>query len=137
MKLWKKSGKEALTLGGAAVIAGFCNSLLGAGGGILLSLTMGRVLLGGANANAASNGALDRRDILASSQAAMIPGCALSCLIYAWGGRLDTTSFSVFAIPAVAGGALGAWLLSRIDARWIARLFALLVIWSGIRMIFA
>ena len=131
MRAVTKTGARALILAAVGILAGFCNSLLGAGGGIFLSLTLGRLLEGGGDGRV-----LDRRDILATSQAAMIPGCALSCLIYAQGGLLDTTNFSVFAIPAVIGGGVGAWLLSRIDAKWIARIFAALVTWSGLRMLF-
>lgn len=135
MRTVTKMGTRALILAAVALLAGFCNSLLGAGGGIFLSLTMGRLLLKSDENGSLSGKALDRRDILATSQAAMIPGCALSCLIYAQGGLLDTTNFSVFAIPAVIGGGVGAWLLNKIDARWIARIFAALVTWSGLRML--
>lgn len=135
MRTVTKMGTRALILAAVALLAGFCNSLLGAGGGIFLSLTMGRLLLKNDENGSLSGKALDRRDILATSQAAMIPGCALSCLIYAQGGLLDTTNFSVFAIPAVIGGGVGAWLLNRIDAKWIARIFAALVTWSGLRML--
>ena len=130
-----KTAKRSIILATVSTLAGFCNSLLGAGGGLFLSLTMGRFLLKDGENGSFSGKALDRRDILATSQAAMIPGCALSCLIYAQGGLLDTTNFSVFAIPAVIGGGVGAWLLSRIDAKWIARIFAALVTWSGLRML--
>lgn len=135
MRTVTKMGTRAIILAAVALLAGFCNSLLGAGGGIFLSLTMGRLLLKSDENGSLSGKALDRRDILATSQAAMIPGCALSCLIYAQGGLLDTTNFSVFAIPAVIGGGVGAWLLNKIDAKWIARIFAALVTWSGLRML--
>lgn len=135
MRTVTKMGTRALILAAVALLAGFCNSLLGAGGGIFLSLTMGQLLLKSDENGSLSGKALDRRDILATSQAAMIPGCALSCLIYAQGGLLDTTNFSVFAIPAVIGGGVGAWLLNKIDAKWIARIFAALVTWSGLRML--
>ena len=110
----------------ASVISGFCNALIGAGGGIVLSYALSRL---------AHEDFPDKRDVYINSQAAMIPGCMLSCFIYASRGSLDTTGFSIFAIPAAIGGIIGSLLLSKIQSVWIAKLFALLVIWSGMRML--
>ena len=109
-----------------AVASGFCNAVLGAGGGILLSLAMGALI---------SDRFQDRRQLLITTQGAMIPGCIVSCLIYASRGMLDTTSFSVFAIPALIGGAVGSLLLDKIRPGTVNTLFSLLVVWSGFRMI--
>ena len=107
-------------------LSGMCNAVLGAGGGILLSLTIPKLLCDRFS---------DRRDVYVNSQAAMIPGCILSCIIYAASGTLDTANFSIYAIPAVIGGALGSLLLTKINSKWISKIFAALVIWSGGRMI--
>ena len=109
-----------------AVASGFCNAVLGAGGGILLSLAMGALI---------SDRFQDRRRLLITTQGAMIPGCIVSCLIYASRGMLDTTSFSVFAIPALIGGAAGSLLLDKIRPGTVNTLFSLLVVWSGFRML--
>ena len=109
-----------------AALSGFCNALLGAGGGILLTLVMGVLL---------PDRFSDRRQLLVTTQAAMIPGCIVSCLIYAADGMLDTTNFAIFAIPAILGGALGSILLNKAKPRWINNIFSALVIWSGFRMI--
>ena len=111
---------------GISMLSGFCNALLGAGGGIILSFALGRL---------ARDEFPDRRDVYVNSQAAMLPGCAVSCLIYTTHGSLDITGFSIYAIPAALGGIAGSLLLSKIKNVWIAKIFALLVIWSGIRMI--
>lgn len=109
----------------AAVISGLCNALIGAGGGILLSLTLGGLF---------SDEFPDRRDVYVNSQAAMIPCCILSCIIYAYKGLLDTSGFAVLAIPAAIGGALGSIMLPRIKSGAIQLLFAAAIIWSGFRM---
>jgi len=109
-----------------ACAAGLVNSLIGAGGGILLSLTLPAL---------ADEVFPERRDAYINSQAAMIPGCALSCIIYSMRGMLNTVGFSLFAIPAAAGGAIGSLLLSKIKSGTIQIIFAVLVIWSGIRML--
>lgn len=109
-----------------SAVSGLINSLLGAGGGILLALTLPSLL---------KEKFPDRRDVYINAQAAMIPGCALSCLIYSMRGMLDTVGFSLLAIPAAAGGALGSFLLSKVKSGVIQIIFATLVIWSGIRML--
>ncbi len=109
-----------------SAISGLCNALLGAGGGVLLSLTLSRLDEGDFS---------DRRDALATSQAAMIPGCIASCIVYGIRGMLDTANFAIFAIPAMLGGAVGGLLMDKIKPRMIGRIFALFVIWSGARMI--
>ena len=121
-----KNKMKSTMLLGASALSGFCNAVLGAGGGILLSFALLRL---------ARNEIPDRRDVYVNSQAAMIPGCALSCLIYSINGSLNTVGFSIYAIPAALGGILGSVLLTKIKSIWISRLFAILVIWSGIRMI--
>ena len=117
---------KTLAIAVMAAASGLINSLLGAGGGILLSLSLPALV---------KEKFPDRRDVYINAQAAMIPGCALSCLIYSMRGMVDTVGFSLLAIPAAAGGALGSLLLSRIKSGFIQILFALLVIWSGIRMV--
>ncbi len=121
MKQTVKNSALALT----AAAAGLCNSLIGAGGGIVLSLTLSRLF---------GDKFEDKRNIYVNSQAAMIPGCALSCWLYSLSGRLDLGGFSLLAIPAALGGLIGSLILPKIKAGWIKTAFALLVIWSGIRM---
>lgn len=110
----------------AAVAAGFCNALIGAGGGILLTLVM---------ASSIPKAFSDRKQLLAISQAVMIPGCLLSATIYSIGGGLDTSNFAVFAIPAILGGIFGSVLLKKINPNLLGRIFSSLIIFSGIRMI--
>lgn len=119
------SKSEGLVFG-VAILSGALNSILGAGGGILLTFAMGKLL---------SHRFADRRTVLATTQAAMIPGCILSCTIYSSNASLDTKNFAVFAIPALLGGAIGGLLLNKIDAKWINGIFSILLIWSGLRMI--
>ena len=117
---------KSLILCAASFLAGIFNALIGAGGGILLTLALSHVC---------RDTITDRRDVLVNSQAAMIPGCALSCIIYAVGGSFRPEGFAIYAIPAVVGGAIGALLLPRIKSSGIKKLFSAIVIWSGIRMI--
>ena len=112
----------------ASVAAGLCNSLIGAGGGIILSFCLNKF---------ASDSFEDKRNIYVNSQASMIPGCALSCVLYSMKGMLDIGGFSLLAIPAAVGGLIGSLILPKIKVGWIKGAFALLVIWSGYRMMVA
>ena len=127
----ESSSRTSNTLGWIAVLltavfSGFCNAAIGAGGGIILTFVLATIL---------SDRFSDRRAVLATSQAAMIPGCLLSAVIYAAEGTFDTSNFEVFAVPAILGGALGSFLLGKIKPGWINGIFSVLVIWSGCRMV--
>jgi uncharacterized membrane protein YfcA len=112
----------------ASVAAGLCNSLIGAGGGIILSFCLNKF---------ASDYFDDKRNIYVNSQASMIPGCALSCALYSIRGMINFQGFSALAIPATVGGLIGGLILPKIKVGWIKGAFALLVIWSGYRMMVA
>lgn len=120
----KKIKNTALTL--SSVAAGLLNALIGAGGGIILSFCLNKYF---------ADDFEDKRNIYVNSQASMIPGCALSCAIYSAGGTLKLSAIPAIAIPAVIGGVLGSILLPRIKVRWLKTAFALLVVWSGYRML--
>ena len=119
----KKAKKLFIAL--SSVLAGLCNSLIGAGGGVILSLCL---------CGLAGKDFPDKRDVYVNSQASMIPGCALSCAIYCARGTLDPASFTPLALPAIAGGIIGSVMLPKIKLGWLKAGFALLVIWSGFRM---
>ena len=86
-----KPKAKGLVTCSVAFLSGLCNALIGAGGGILLALALSRLGADGLSA---------KKDIYVNAQAAMIPGCILSCVIYAALGSLDPSGFSVYAIPA-------------------------------------
>lgn len=123
----KNKAKEILMILSAA-LAGACNSLIGAGGGIILSLSLGMF----------SNSLFkDRKYLYVNSQAAMIPGCALSCILYAVNGHFPSFPVVTVALPAIIGGVLGSLILPRLRFEWLKAVFAVFVIWSGVRMIIA
>ena len=107
-------------------LSGFINGLLGAGGGILTVYALNYALKGNY---------IDNRDIYANALCVMLPISAMSCIRYAFAGNISTEGFSVYAIPAIAGGIVGGFLLSRLKASVTKKLFAALVIWSGIILI--
>ena len=115
-----------IKLGLAGLAAGVINGLLSAGGGIVVVIAMSR-LLGDTLEN--------KNDIFANALCVMLPLSLFSCMIYALVGDLVTQGFGVFALPAIIGGAVGGALLGKLRAAFVKKLFAALVIISGMLLI--
>lgn len=119
--------------------AGLLNGLLGAAGGILLVAALPRITppaplyppvlpLGVYH---------ERRDVLATALAVMLPVSAVSGLFYWVGGiRPSPILLLSLVIPAAAGGLLGAKLLAKIPNRLLKKIFAAVVVIAGLRMLF-
>ena len=114
---------KLMTIG---LIAGVTNGLLGAGGGTVVVYGLGRVLDGEIE---------DANDVFSTALCVMLPISAVSCLIYATKGHISTDGFGLFALPAIIGGAVGGFLLGKIKSDAIKKIFAVLVIISGILLI--
>ena len=119
MKKFKNSFLP-LALGG--LLAGFANGLLGAGGGIIIIYLLSSLLKDKASS----------RDIFANSLCVMFPISLVSCLVYFLRGGIEVPSLGLFLLPAVVGGAVGGFALSRINTAFLKKIFSLLVIVSGI-----
>ena len=127
-----KSKKRLFLVILGSMSAGIANGLLGAGGGIILvfalSSALGGLFEGG-------NEVYTKRDLMATSLSVMTPISAFSAVRYAVGGLLDTQYVASLILPAIAGGLTGGFLLNRLKEGFTMKLFAFLVIYSGIAMI--
>lgn len=103
--------------------AGLLNGLLGAGGGIVIVFGL-RWLLGERLA--------DPRSVFASAIAVMLPLSLVSALHYFKSGHLDAENAGILLLPAVLGGIVGAFLLRRLSPTALSRLFAVVVVASGV-----
>ncbi len=117
--------RSALKLVLIGACAGFINGLLGSGGGILVVFGMTPLI-------ADADG---KRDVFANALAVMIPISLVSAITYASAGRIDIGEFGIYVLPAAIGGIIGAILLDKLKVGFLRRLFAILVIWSGIYLI--
>ena len=76
-----------------------------------------------------------RRDLMAISMCVMLPVSCVSAIRYGMSGMLDTQYIQKIILPTVIGGILGGVLLDRLKESVIMKLFAFLVIYSGLAMI--
>ncbi|MBR6681305.1 MAG: sulfite exporter TauE/SafE family protein [Clostridia bacterium] len=126
MEIIKSQRRGALYLAVAGFIAGVVNGLLGAGGGILIISALSRIM---------KDELPEKKDVFVNSLCVMLPISALSCFLYALRGDLSTEGFGIFALPAIAGGIVGGLLIDKIRSGALKRLFAALVIISGVLLI--
>ena len=119
-------GFRVIFVGILGLLSGGINGLLGAGGGILVVYALNYAL---------KNTEHDNRDVFANALCVMVHVSCVSCARYAFAGNLSVDGFAIYAIPAIAGGVLGGFLLSKLNTAFLKKLFAALVIWSGVLLI--
>lgn len=108
------------------LLSGLCNGLLGAGGGILIVFGMTPLVAHEIGAE---------RDVFANALAVMLPVSLVSVFSYILSGRIPSENLSVYVLPAAIGGLIGALILDKMKLTLIKKLFAMIVIWSGVYMI--
>ena len=124
MIFFKKYGAHILI----GSLAGGVNGLLGAGGGIIVTYFLSHILT---NEEKSENG------VFACAVATMLPISIVSLTIYLLKGYLKINHSLLFLLPsAIIGGLIGAFLLSKLHLKAVKTVFSVLVIISGIMMIF-
>lgn len=109
-------------LAGAA--AGLVNGFFGGGGGmVLVPLLAGWCGLG-------------QRKAFATSVAIILPLCILSAAIYLFRGGVDFSAALPYLVGGLIGGLLGGKLFQHINMVWLRRLFALLLLYGGVKALF-
>lgn len=119
----QKSYFSLLFFVGAAFSAGLLNGLLGTGGGMVLLFCFGLLLQ-----------EEQQKEAFAISGIAVFCFCLTSMLFYGRGGSIDFTLLPQYALPALVGGIAGALLLRRIGTGLLRKIFALLLLYSGLKM---
>lgn len=109
-----------LMAGGAA---GLINGFFGGGGGmVLVPLLVSRCNL-------------SQRQAFATSVAIILPLCTLSAAIYWFRGQLELVAAFPYLLGGLVGGFLGGRLFQGISMTWLRRLFALLILYGGVRAV--
>lgn len=106
-------------VGGAA--SGLVNGFFGGGGGMFLV----PVLIRWAK--------MDERRAFATSVLVILPLCAVSSVIYLLRTELSLTAALPYLAGGLFGGLLGGKLFSKVSMIWLRRVFALLLLYGGVR----
>lgn len=106
-----------------SMAAGFLNGLTGTGAGIIFLLLF-RILRGKLS-----------KDAFAFSMSCVIPLSAFSLFTYRMPEDFSLLTLAVTLLTAAAGGICGALLQQKLKIDFLKKVFAILVIYSGISMI--
>ncbi len=123
----KKSIFELALLVAGGVASGIINGLLGTGGGIVLVFLLGYLMK--------KERGYNTRDVFATVIAAILPMSLVSAILYLQSGSFDTGDVMPYILPGMIGGVVGALLLDKINLVLLKKLFAVLVVYAGIKMI--
>ena len=104
------------------IFAGAANGLLGAGGGILLVPLFSRWLK------------LEQKICFATALSVMLPLAVVSAVSYfLFGVRAEFSVLWPYLLGGALGGFLGGKLMKKLPVRLLRIVFALLLVWGGIR----
>lgn len=101
---------------------GLINGLLGAGGG-MIAVPMLKAA------------GLEQKQAHANAVALIMPISIVSAASYILRGAVTIPDATPYLLPGMAGAALGTLVLSKISTPALRKIFALFMIWAGIRLL--
>ena len=107
-----------------SAVAGFINGFLGGGGGVMIVALLLSVVK------------IDQKNVQATALLIILPLTAVSAIVYIVRGTVDWLPTLWVTIGVVAGGIVGALLLSKLKSNVAKIIFALVLIAGGIKMFF-
>ena len=107
-----------------SALAGFINGFLGGGGGVLIVALLLAVVK------------LHQKSSQATALLIILPLTVVSAAVYLFKGNVEWTPTLWATLGVVAGGIVGALLLSKIKGNVAKIIFALVLIAGGIKMFF-
>ncbi len=108
----------------AGVGAGAANGFFGGGGGMILVPLLTRWCK------------LEQRSAFATSVAVILPLCTLSSIIYFFRGGLNFYTALPYLVGGLIGGFVGGKLFKKLNMDWLRRIFALLILYGGVKALF-
>ncbi len=107
----------------AAICTGIANGLFGAGGGMLAVVVLERLCK------------LKSEDAHATALMVMLPLSIVSIVVYLIRGAIQFDFVPIVTLGVLPGSLLGAKLLGKMRSVWIDRLFAVLMLAAGVRLL--
>lgn len=116
--------KNKLYLILTGVVTGLANGFFGGGGGMIVVPLMTFLLK------------MKTKTAHATALAVILPITIISAMVYFLKGSFDYKNGIPSGIGVIAGGAIGAWLLGKLSAKWVTRAFAIVMLAAGVKLLF-
>lgn len=116
--------KNKVVLSVVGGLAGFVNGFLGGGGGVAVLALLLAVLK------------LHQKNAQATALLVILPLTVVSAAVYVIAGAVDWIPTLCTTLGVVAGGIVGALLLSKLKGNTAKLIFALVLVAGGIKMLF-
>ena len=123
-------GKKVAIVAIGGLLAGLCNGLLGAGGGIVVVLALSAALPDDEDS---------RQSLYANALCVMMPLSLLTLATYALRGDIPDgflgADYALLLLGAAIGGLLGALITDKLSSRALKKIFAALTVLAGVLMV--
>ncbi|MCQ4021657.1 MULTISPECIES: sulfite exporter TauE/SafE family protein [unclassified Ruminococcus] len=117
----KKCKKNKLLTAVGGLATGFFNGLLGAGGGMIAVPFLSRTL--------------EAKKAHATCVAIILPICVASAVGYLIRGAVAISDVMPYVLWGLLGAVIGTFLLKKLNNNIIRKIFAVFMLWAGIRLI--
>ena len=124
--------KNNIILSISSITSGILNGFAGTGGGIILYFVLKFLNKPENNKNPDNN---NMKDIMATTISVVIPMSIVSSVIYMTKGKIIYKELLTYLPAALIGGIIGAFVLDKLKFKIVKKLFAVMIIYAGIRMI--
>lgn len=105
----------------AGILIGTVNIILGAGGGMLTVPLYKKT-------------GMTQKDAQINAVATILPITIISSIIYLMNGNVNFSDTYIYLLPGLVGSIIGTFLIKKTSNNTLTAIFALFMIWAGVRM---
>ena len=102
-------------------MVGIINGTVGAGGGLVAVPLL-------------KSSGISQKESHSSAIAVLLPVCVTSALSYLYAGHVELSDATPYFIPSIIGAVVGTFLLDRISTELLKKVFALIMLYAGVRL---
>ena len=114
--------KEKLLRSLSGLLIGFVNGFLGTGGGIIAVPLLKRT-------------GLSQKESHINAVAVILPVCIVSATLYIMRGDVTFSKAAIYIPTGIIGALAGTYIIKKISVVWLKRIFGLLIIYAGVRLL--